>query len=237
MEYDRLTGQSYDRARAFNSSRGEFMNLDPLGFAAGSANLYSYVGNDATNAVDPAGLEPPDGGTQQGRGGAGTYFGNVSRAPSNARQAARMPELKKRQVSEAQTVQDIKMIDAGYGGKVPGYAAALKRLQAIRAADVQLQNELQQWQNRLQGLIQRVIASGDVVRQLEAEKLLKEINVELAKANKSVGILRATLAKADAAQAKQNAAKQSEAEWGLRQLQGGGMGGVGGGMGGMGGMM
>ncbi len=30
---------------------------DPLGFAAGDANLYRYVGNDPTNATDPTGLE------------------------------------------------------------------------------------------------------------------------------------------------------------------------------------
>jgi uncharacterized protein RhaS with RHS repeats len=31
---------------------------DPIGFAAGDANLYRYVGNSVTNAVDPQGLEP-----------------------------------------------------------------------------------------------------------------------------------------------------------------------------------
>lgn len=31
---------------------------DPLGFAAGDANLYRYVGNSPTNFTDPSGLSP-----------------------------------------------------------------------------------------------------------------------------------------------------------------------------------
>ncbi len=36
-----------------------WISEDPIGFAAGDANLYRYVGNGATYAVDPTGLEPP----------------------------------------------------------------------------------------------------------------------------------------------------------------------------------
>lgn len=32
---------------------------DPIGFAAGDANLYRYVGNSPTNATDPSGLQEP----------------------------------------------------------------------------------------------------------------------------------------------------------------------------------
>jgi hypothetical protein len=32
------------------------MEEDPIGFEAGDANLYRYVGNDPTNHVDPSGL-------------------------------------------------------------------------------------------------------------------------------------------------------------------------------------
>jgi hypothetical protein len=39
---------------------GTLGGADPLGFAAGDANLYRYVGNDPTGMVDPSGLEPPD---------------------------------------------------------------------------------------------------------------------------------------------------------------------------------
>jgi hypothetical protein len=35
---------------------GPLGGADPLGFAAGDANLYRYVGNDPTNATDPTGL-------------------------------------------------------------------------------------------------------------------------------------------------------------------------------------
>jgi len=56
MEYDSAIGQYYDRARYYNSVTGRFMGQDPLLFAAGSPNLYGYVGNDTLNATDPAGL-------------------------------------------------------------------------------------------------------------------------------------------------------------------------------------
>ncbi len=35
------------------------ISKDPIGFAAGDANLYRYVGNGPTNATDPSGLESP----------------------------------------------------------------------------------------------------------------------------------------------------------------------------------
>jgi hypothetical protein len=34
-----------------------FVQLDPLGFSAGTDNLFQYVGDDPTNMVDPTGLE------------------------------------------------------------------------------------------------------------------------------------------------------------------------------------
>ena len=56
MEYDSSTGQYYDRARSYDPRIGAFTILDPLGFAAKTANLYRYVGNNATNWTDPTGL-------------------------------------------------------------------------------------------------------------------------------------------------------------------------------------
>jgi hypothetical protein len=38
------------------------ISKDPIGFAAGDVNQYRYVGNGPTNATDPSGLMPPDGG-------------------------------------------------------------------------------------------------------------------------------------------------------------------------------
>jgi hypothetical protein len=41
----------------FDPSIGEWLEEDPLGFAAGDPNTRRYVGNDGTNALDPSGLE------------------------------------------------------------------------------------------------------------------------------------------------------------------------------------
>lgn len=40
----------------FDPSVGRWYGEDQLGFAAGDANLYRYVGNHPTNATDPSGL-------------------------------------------------------------------------------------------------------------------------------------------------------------------------------------
>ncbi len=40
-------------------STAPFIGQGTIGFRAGDANLYRYVGNNATNEVDPSGLEPP----------------------------------------------------------------------------------------------------------------------------------------------------------------------------------
>ncbi|PZO57605.1 MAG: hypothetical protein DCF15_06830 [Phormidesmis priestleyi] len=57
-ERDEETGLDYYRARYFNPAVGTFVSEDPLGFAAGDANVYRYVGNSPTNHVDPNGLMP-----------------------------------------------------------------------------------------------------------------------------------------------------------------------------------
>jgi RHS repeat-associated protein len=43
-------------ARWYNPTAGRWISEDPAGFAAGDANLNRYVGNGATNSVDPSGL-------------------------------------------------------------------------------------------------------------------------------------------------------------------------------------
>ena len=48
--YDRPAGDGADL----------FDNCDPLGYEAGDANLYRYVGNSPTNATDPSGLYERD---------------------------------------------------------------------------------------------------------------------------------------------------------------------------------
>jgi len=57
-ENDGGTGLYYYRARYYNPVLGRFISEDPIGFAAGDVNLYAYVANSPTNAVDPSGLCP-----------------------------------------------------------------------------------------------------------------------------------------------------------------------------------
>jgi len=56
--------------RWLDAKVGRWINHDPIGFAAGDQNLYRYVGNSATNYIDPLGFDivlgihsnqPPDG--------------------------------------------------------------------------------------------------------------------------------------------------------------------------------
>jgi RHS repeat-associated protein len=54
-EWDSETGQYYYRARYYDAGVGRFISQDPIGFAAGDANLYRYVGNSPTNFIDPSG--------------------------------------------------------------------------------------------------------------------------------------------------------------------------------------
>jgi RHS repeat-associated protein len=53
------TGLYYYRARYYHPTAQRFVSEDPLDFAAGDANLYAYVGNDATNITDPTGEIAP----------------------------------------------------------------------------------------------------------------------------------------------------------------------------------
>jgi RHS repeat-associated protein len=56
-EPDAATGLIYYRARWFDPKLGRFISEDPIGFAAGDANLSRYVGNSTPNATDPTGLD------------------------------------------------------------------------------------------------------------------------------------------------------------------------------------
>jgi hypothetical protein len=50
----------YGRARWYDPARGRFVSRDPVGFAAGDANLYRYVRNTPPGTSDPLGLMPND---------------------------------------------------------------------------------------------------------------------------------------------------------------------------------
>ena len=54
---DTATGLQNNLHRWFAAGIGRWISEDPIGFAAGDANLYRYVGNEVTNATDPSGLE------------------------------------------------------------------------------------------------------------------------------------------------------------------------------------
>ena len=48
------SGFYYARARMYSPAIGRFLQPDPIG-QTGGRNLYSYVGNDPLNAIDPSG--------------------------------------------------------------------------------------------------------------------------------------------------------------------------------------
>jgi RHS repeat-associated protein len=54
-EHDPDSGLQYNRARWYDPQSGQWMSEDPIGFAAGDANLRRYVGNGPTNGTDPSG--------------------------------------------------------------------------------------------------------------------------------------------------------------------------------------
>jgi len=54
-DLDRFTGLYNNRARWYDAGAGRFLSEDPIGFAAGDANLYRYCGNSPTNFTDPSG--------------------------------------------------------------------------------------------------------------------------------------------------------------------------------------
>ena len=57
-EFD-ATGLFYYRARYYNPTLGRFISEDPIGFAGGDSNLYSYVFDDPINTTDPTGEIAP----------------------------------------------------------------------------------------------------------------------------------------------------------------------------------
>ena len=55
-EFDDDVDLQYSRARWYDPAVGRWIGEDPLGFAAGDANLVRYVGNNSTNYLDPSGM-------------------------------------------------------------------------------------------------------------------------------------------------------------------------------------
>jgi RHS repeat-associated protein len=55
--FDETTRLQNNYSRWYDPRLGKWISQDPIGFAAGDANLYRYVGNSPTMATDPSGLE------------------------------------------------------------------------------------------------------------------------------------------------------------------------------------
>src|SRR5690606_15572785 len=55
-EFDSELDLYYYRARYYDAHLGRFLSQDPIGFGAGDANLYRYVGNQPLIYVDPSGF-------------------------------------------------------------------------------------------------------------------------------------------------------------------------------------
>ena len=55
-EHDIENALIYYRARHYDPAAGQFLQRDPIGFAGGDLNLYTYVENDPYNWTDPSGL-------------------------------------------------------------------------------------------------------------------------------------------------------------------------------------
>jgi RHS repeat-associated protein len=55
--YDEVTGLQNHHNRWYQVDTGRWMSEDPIGFAAGDANLNRFVGNMVVVAIDPSGLE------------------------------------------------------------------------------------------------------------------------------------------------------------------------------------
>jgi RHS repeat-associated protein len=56
--WDEETDLQYNLNRWYDPVIGQWMSEDPIGFAAGDANVRRYVGNESVNAADPSGLVP-----------------------------------------------------------------------------------------------------------------------------------------------------------------------------------
>jgi RHS repeat-associated protein len=55
-EKDSDTNLIYYRARWYDAEQGRFISQDPISFAGGNTNLYSYVSNNPISKTDPTGL-------------------------------------------------------------------------------------------------------------------------------------------------------------------------------------
>ncbi len=55
MEYDAAIGANHVQTRWYDPANGRYLSQDTISFEGGDADLYIYVGNGPTDAVDPTG--------------------------------------------------------------------------------------------------------------------------------------------------------------------------------------
>ena len=81
QRYDSETGLYYCKMRHYSSKLGRFLQTDPIRYAGG-LNLYAYVGNRPTRAIDPLGLAAEGGSPRPypdlGRDFTLTFYGDGS---------------------------------------------------------------------------------------------------------------------------------------------------------------
>jgi RHS repeat-associated protein len=79
-QWDSQTGLQLqgNGTREYDPSTGRWYQQDPLGFGAGDANLYRYVGNTPTTQTDPSGMVESQAVTAQDPGGGGGNLGGGS---------------------------------------------------------------------------------------------------------------------------------------------------------------
>ncbi|HEY9786125.1 MAG TPA: RHS repeat-associated core domain-containing protein, partial [Candidatus Obscuribacterales bacterium] len=58
QRYDNELGLYWYKARYYSPNLGRFLQVDPIGYAGGDLNLYTYVNNDPLGSTDPLGLSP-----------------------------------------------------------------------------------------------------------------------------------------------------------------------------------
>jgi RHS repeat-associated protein len=79
---DEHTGNQWHNYRWYNPETATWQSADPIGFAAGDANLYRYVGNNVLVYVDPHGLQPPPTMQRPGEPSSGGGIGPAIGLPS-----------------------------------------------------------------------------------------------------------------------------------------------------------